>query len=67
MVEQINANINKIDSKLTFLISQAADVDDKIWERHVRFALDSFIEHGKLKVMKENLKVSQEQLKGFSS
>lgn len=63
MVEQINANITKIDSEIDLLISQAADVDDKIWERHVRVALDSFIEHGKLKVMEENLKVSQEQLK----
>ena len=63
MVEQINANITKIDSEIDLLISQAADVDDKIWERHVRVALDSFIEHGKLKVMEENLKISQEQLK----
>lgn len=63
MVEQINANINKIDSEIDLLISQAADVDDQIWERHVRFALDSYIEHGKLKVMEGNLKVSQEQLK----
>lgn len=63
MVEQINANITKIDSEIDLLVSQAADVDDKIWERHVRVALDSFIEHGKLKVMEENLKISQEQLK----
>nr|DAX06200.1 MAG TPA: DNA pilot protein VP2 [Microviridae sp.] len=63
MVEQINANITKIDSEIDLLVSQAADVDDKIWERHVRVALDSFIEHGKLKVMQENLKISQEQLK----
>jgi hypothetical protein len=63
MVEQINANISKIDSEIDLLISQAADVDSKIWERHVRVALDSFIEHGKLKVMEENLKISQEQLK----
>lgn len=63
MVEQINANISKIDSEIDLLISQAADVDDKVWERHVRVALDSFIEHGKLKVMEEKLKVSQEQLK----
>lgn len=63
MVEQINASLSKIDSEIDLLISQAADVDDKIWERHVRVALDSFIEHGKLKVMEENLKVSQEQLK----
>lgn len=63
MVEQVNANISKIDSEIDLLISQAADVDDKIWERHVRFALDSFIEHGKLKIMKGNLKISQEQLK----
>lgn len=63
MVEQINASIKKISSEIDLLISQAADVDDKIWERHVRFALDSFIEHGKLKVMEGQLKVSQEQLK----
>lgn len=63
MVEQINASLSKIDSEIDLLISQAADVDDKIWERHVRVALDSFIEHGKLKVMEEKLKVSQEQLK----
>lgn len=63
MVEQINASIRKIDSEIDLLISQAADVDDRIWERHVRVALDSFIEHGKLKVMEGQLKVSQEQLK----
>ena len=63
MVEQINANISKISSEIDLLISQAADVDDRIWERHVRVALDSFIEHGKLKVMNGQLKVSQGQLK----
>ena len=63
MVEQINANISKIDSEIDLLISQAADVDDKIWARHVRVALDSFIEHGKLKVIQGQLKVSQGQLK----
>lgn len=63
MVEQINANISKIGSEIDLLISQAADVDDRIWERHVRVALDSFIEHGKLKVMEGQLKVSQGQLK----
>lgn len=63
MVDQINANISKIGSEIDLLISQAADVDDRIWERHVRVALDSFIEHGKLKVMEGQLKVSQGQLK----
>lgn len=63
MVEQINANINKIGSEIDLLVSQAADVDDRIWERHVRVALDSFIEHGKLKVMEGQLKVSQGQLR----
>lgn len=63
MVNQINASIDKISSEIDLLISQAADVDDRIWERHVRVALDSFIEHGKLKVMEGQLKVSQEQLK----
>lgn len=63
MVEQINANISKIDSEIDLLISQVADVDDRIWERHVRVALDSFIEHGKLKVMEGQLKVSQGRLK----
>ena len=63
MVEQINANIDKIDSEIDLLISQAADVDDRIWERHVRVALDSFIEHGKLKVLEGQLKVSQDQIK----
>lgn len=63
MVEQINANISKIDSEIDLLISQAADIDDRIWGRHVRVALDSFIEHGKLKVMQGQLKVSQDQLK----
>lgn len=63
MVEQINANISKINSEIDLLISQAADVDDRIWERHVRVALDSFIEHGKLEVMQGQLKVSQGQLK----
>lgn len=63
MVEQINASLKKISSEIDLLISQAADVDDRIWERHVRFALDSFIEHGKLKVSQEQLNISQEQLK----
>lgn len=63
MVEQINASIKKISSEIDLLISQAADVDDKVWERHVRVALDAFIEHGKLKVLEGQLKVSQEQLK----
>lgn len=63
MVEQINANIDKIDSEIDLLISQAADVDDRIWERHVRVSLDSFIEHGKLKALEGQLKISQEQLK----
>jgi DNA mismatch repair ATPase MutL len=63
MVEQINANISKIGSEIDLLISQAADVDDRIWERHVRVSLDSFIEHGKLKVMEGQLNVSQGQLK----
>lgn len=67
MVEQINANISKIDSEIDLLVSQAADVDDRIWERHVRFALDSFIEHGKLKTMQGQLKVSQGQLKAALS
>lgn len=67
MVEQINASIKKISSEIDLLISQAADVDDKIWERHVRVALDSFIEHGKLKVMEGQLKVSQGQLKASLS
>lgn len=63
MVEQINASINKIKSEIDLLISQAADVDDRIWERHVRVALDSYIEHGKLDVLQGQLKVSQQQLK----
>lgn len=63
MVEQINASLKKISSEIDLLISQAADVDDRIWERHVRLALDSFIEHGKLKVSQGQLEVSQEQLK----
>ena len=63
MVEQINASVRKIDSEIDLLISQAADVDDRIWERHVRVALDSFIEHGKLKVMQGQLKVSEQQIK----
>ena len=67
MVEQINANISKIDSEIDLLVSQAADVDDRIWERHVRFALDSFIEHGKLKTVQGQLKVSQGQLKAALS
>lgn len=63
MVEQINASIRKIDSEIDLLISNAADVDSRIWERHVRVALDSFIEHGKLKVIQDQLKVSEKQLK----
>lgn len=62
MVEQINASIKKIDSEIDLLISSAADVDSRIWERHVRVALDSFIEHGKLKVMQGQLGVSKEQI-----
>ena len=63
MVEQINASIRKIDSEIDLLISNAADVDSHIWERYVRVALDSFIEHGKLKVMQEQLDVSKKKLK----
>ena len=63
MVEQINATIGKIKSEVDLLISNAADVDSRIWERHVRVALDSFIEHGKLKVMQGQLGVSKEKLK----
>lgn len=63
MVEQINASISKINSEIDLLISRAADVDDQIWERHVRFSLDSFIEHGKLKVMQGQLRVSSEQVR----
>lgn len=62
-VEQINASIRKIDSEIDLLISNAADIDSRIWERHVRVALDSFIEHGKLKVMEGQLSVSKEKLK----
>lgn len=63
MVEQINASIRKIDAEIDLLISNAADVDSRIWERHVRVALDSFIEHGKLEVMQGQLHVSQAKLK----
>jgi hypothetical protein len=63
MVEQINASIRKIDSEIDLLISNAADVDSRIWERHVRVALDSFIEHGKLKVIQGQLKVSEQQIR----
>lgn len=63
MVEQINATVGKIKSEIDLLISNAADVDSRIWERHVRVALDSFIEHGKLKVMQGQLGVSKEKLK----
>ena len=63
MVEQINASIKKIKSEVDLLISQAADVDDRVWERHVRVALDAYIEHGKLKTLQGQLKVSEEQLR----
>lgn len=63
MVEQINASIRKIDSEIDLLISNAADIDSRIWERHVRVALDSFIEHGKLKVLQGQLNVSKGHLK----
>lgn len=63
MVEQINASIKKIKSEVDLLISQAADVDDRIWERHVRVALDSYIEHGKLKVLEGQLKISEQKFK----
>lgn len=63
MVEQINASIKKIKSEVDLLISNAADVDSRIWERHVRVSLDSYIEHGKLKILEGQLKVSEEKLK----
>ena len=63
MVEQVNATIGKIKTEVDLLISQAADVDDRIWERHVRVALDSYIEHGKLKAFQGQLKVSEGKLK----
>lgn len=63
MVEQINASIRKIDSEIDLLISNAAEVDSRVWERHVRVALDSFIEHGKLKVLQGQLDVSKGKLK----
>lgn len=63
MVEQINATIGKIKSEIDLLISNAADVDSRIWERHVRVALDSFIEHGKLRVMQGQLGVSKDRLR----
>ena len=63
LVEQVNATIGKIKAEVDLLISQAADVDDRIWERHVRVALDSYIEHGKLKVLQGQLKVSEDKLK----
>lgn len=67
MVEQIDANISKIDSEIDLLISQAADVDSRIWERHVRVALDSYIEHGKLEVLQGQLQVSKAQLKNATA
>ena len=63
MVEQINASIRKVDSEIDLLISNAAEVDSRVWERHVRVALDSFIEHGKLKVMEGQLSISKKKLK----
>lgn len=51
-VEQINASIRKIDSEIDLLISNAADVDSRIWERHVRVALDSSLSMVSLRLWK---------------
>lgn len=62
-ISKINAEISKISQEINLLISQAADVDDRIWERHVRVALDSAIQHGQLKIAGEHLKLDKQRVK----
>lgn len=62
-ISKINAEISKISQEINLLISQAADVDSQVWERHVRVALDSAIQHGYLKIAGEQLKLDQRRVK----
>lgn len=62
-ISKIDAEIDKISQEIDLLISQAADVDDRIWERHVRVALDSAIQHGYLKIAGEHLKLEEQRVK----
>ena len=62
-ISKIDAEISKISQELNLLISQAADIDSQIWERHVRVALDSAIQHGHLIIAGEHLKLDQQRVK----
>lgn len=62
-ISKIDAEISKVSQELNLLISQAADIDSRIWERHVRVALDSAIQHGHLKIAGEHLKLDQQRVK----
>ena len=62
-ISKIDAEISKISQEINLLISQAADVDSQIWERHVRVALDSAIQHGYLEIAGEHLKLEKQRVK----
>lgn len=62
-VSKIDAEISKISQEINLLISQAADVDSQIWERHVRVALDSAIQHGYLDIAGEQLKLDKQRVR----
>lgn len=62
-ISKIDSEISKISQEINLLISQAADVDSQIWERHVRVALDSAIQHGHLKIAGEHLKLEKQRVK----
>lgn len=62
-ISKINSEISKISQEVNLLISQAADVDSQIWERHVRVALDSAIQHGYLNIAGEQLKLDKQRVK----
>lgn len=62
-ISKIDAEIGKISQEINLLISQAANVDSQIWERHVRVALDSAIQHGYLNIANEQLKLDKQRVK----
>ena len=62
-ISKIDAEIDKISQEIDLLISQAANVDSQIWERHVRVALDSAIQHGYLNIASEQLKLDKQRVK----
>lgn len=62
-ISKIDAEISKISQEINLLISQAANVDSQIWERHVRVALDSAIQHGYLEIAGEHLKLEKQRVR----